>query len=80
MLNKKFEGGGGTKKKDFLKAISPWKQLGYFLTEKAYPPLRNIAIFPKKCTQKTIIYFSKSLQEPLIKSYDQFKMFTKLEN
>ena len=39
----------------FYERFPPRKQQGYFLTEKAYPPLRNIATFPKKLTQKTII-------------------------
>ena len=39
---------------------------GIFLTEKAYPPLRNIAIFPKKCTQKTIILTGGIILPPSI--------------
>ena len=36
-----------------LRVVSPRKRLEYFLAKRASSPPRNIAIFPKKCDQKT---------------------------
>ena len=43
-------------------------------------PLRNIAIFAKKCNQKTITNILKRLQELLIKRYGQFNFSQKSES
>ena len=42
-------------------------------------PLRNIAIFAKKCNQKTITNILKRLKELLIKRYGQFNLSQKSE-
>ena len=43
-------------------------------------PFRNIAIFAKKCNQKTITNILKRLQELLIKRYGQFNFSQKSES